>query len=81
MKPAGKPIILWLVSLALFSGTGIVALTAPEELRGTFGLTLRLLLGYCSIIVVGQVLAAMKAIRNRPQTMPEGRKPTAAFTP
>ena len=57
-------IILWAASIALFAATAIVTLVTPEALSGVPGLAIRFFLGYCAIIVVSQVWAAMHAIRR-----------------
>lgn len=62
MKLGRTLIILWVASLALFTATGIAALATPDALSGIPGLTIRFFLGYCGIIVVAQVFAAMRAI-------------------
>lgn len=65
MKPGRTLIILWAASMVLFVAAGVVTLVAPEYLEGIPGLTFRFFLGYCAIIVVSQVSAAMTAIGKR----------------
>jgi uncharacterized membrane protein len=62
MKLGRTLLILWAASLALFTATGIAALVTPELFSGIPGLAIRFFLGYCGLIVVAQVLAAMVAI-------------------
>jgi len=64
MKLGRTLIILWLASIALFTATAIVTLVTPEFMSGVSGLTIRVFLGYCGIIVVSQVFSAMVAIRK-----------------
>jgi hypothetical protein len=64
MKIGIKLVTLWIASLALFTGAGIVALVVPEWLGGVHGLAIRFFFGYCGIIVVAQVCAFMEAIRR-----------------
>lgn len=64
MKLGRTLLILWVASLALFTATGIAALATPDIMDGVPGLTIRFFLGYCGIIVVSQVFAAMHAIRK-----------------
>jgi len=56
--------LLWLASLTLFAAAGVAALAKPEALSGVSGWAIRFFLGYCGIIVVSQVLAAMQAVRQ-----------------
>ena len=64
MKLGRTLIILWVASIALFTATAIATLVTPEFMSGVSGLTIRFFLGYCGIIVVAQVFAAMTAIRK-----------------
>lgn len=64
MKLGRTLIILWVASMALFIATLVVTLATPEITSGIPGLTIRFFLGYCGIIVVSQVFAAMSAIRK-----------------
>lgn len=64
MKIGWKLIALWIASLTLFTGAGIVALVAPEMMRGIHGLAIRFFLGYCGIVVVAQALTVMTAIQR-----------------
>lgn len=57
-------ILLWVASMALFTATAIVTLVTPELMSGIPGLTIRFFIGYCGIIVVAQVFAAMRALRQ-----------------
>ena len=76
MKLGRTLIILWLASIALFTATAIVTLVAPEAMSGVPGLTIRFFLGYCAIIVVSQVFAAMVAIRKLLQDL-SAKKPVS----
>jgi hypothetical protein len=64
MKLGRTLILLWVASLALFTATAIVTLLTPEWMSGIPGLTIRFFLGYCGLIVVAQVFAAMRALRQ-----------------
>lgn len=64
MKLNRRLLILWLASLTLFGAAGAATLAAPEVLSGASGWAIRFFLGYCSIIVVAQVLAAMQTVRQ-----------------
>ena len=64
MKLNRTLILLWLASLALFATAGLATLAIPEALNGISGWTIRFFLGYCAIIIVAQVLAAMDAVRR-----------------
>ena len=64
MKIGWKLCALWIASLTLFVGAGATALVAPDGMRGIPGLAIRFFLGYCSIVVVAQVLATMTVIRR-----------------
>ena len=64
MKINLQRVILWIASLGVFSGAGVVALAAPDWMYGVQGLTIRFFLGYCGIIVVAQVFAVMEVIRR-----------------
>lgn len=64
MKIDKKMVILWIASLMLFAGVGVIALVMPEWLSGIHGLTIRFFLGYCAIIVVAQVHAFMEGGRR-----------------
>lgn len=64
MKLGRTLTLLWLASLALFAAAGYLASSTPEFFTGAGGWVLRFFLGYCGIIVVAQVLAAMEAIRR-----------------
>lgn len=64
MKLGRTLLLLWVASLALFTATAIAALATPDLMSGVPGLTIRFFLGYCGIIVVSQVFAAMHAIRK-----------------
>ncbi|TLM68941.1 MAG: hypothetical protein FDZ69_01700 [Deltaproteobacteria bacterium] len=64
MKLGRTLILLWVASLTLFAATGIAMLATPELMNGLPGLAIRFFLGYCGLIVVAQVLAAMRAIRQ-----------------
>jgi hypothetical protein len=67
MKVSMQLLLLWSASLSLFSGAGALTLMAPEWMNGVLGLTTLFFLGYCSIIVVAQVYAAMGALCLRPE--------------
>lgn len=64
MKITRTLILLWLASLALFATAGFATLALPEALSGVSGWAMRFFLGYCAIIIVAQVLAAMDAVRQ-----------------
>lgn len=64
MKLGRTLTLLWLASLALFTATAIATLATPAWMSGVPGLTIRFFLGYCGIIVVAQVFAAMRALRQ-----------------
>ena len=68
MKIGRTLTLLWLASLALFAATGIAALATPDSFSGVSGWMIRFFLGYCGIIVVAQVLAAMDAVRQLLET-------------
>ena len=76
MKLGRTLIILWAASMALFVAAGVVSLVAPEYLDGVPGLAVRFFLGYCAIIVVSQVSAAMTAIGKRYDAL-AGNKPVS----
>lgn len=63
MKLSRTLIILWLASLTLFAAAGLATLAHLEILHGVSGWAIRFFLGYCGIIVVSHVLAAMQAVR------------------
>lgn len=64
MKIDIKLVILWIVSLLLFTGAGVAVLAASDWMKGVQGLAIRFFLGYCAIIVVAQVYACMEVIRR-----------------
>jgi len=64
MKLRPTLIILWLASLSLFGAAAVATVATPEALSGVSGWVIRFFLGYCGIIIVAQVLAAMDAIRQ-----------------
>ena len=64
MKIGLKLLILWVASLALYSATAIATWMTMDVMEGISGLTIRFFLGYCGIIVVFQVFAALDAIRQ-----------------
>lgn len=64
MKFGAKLWILWLASMALFISVGIATWLTMDVMDGISGLTIRFFLGYCGIIIVCQVLAALSAIRD-----------------
>lgn len=64
MKITRTLILLWLASLALFTAAGLATLALPQTLSGVGGWTIRFFLGYCAIIIVAQVLAAMDTVRQ-----------------
>jgi hypothetical protein len=64
MKLSRTLILLWLASLTLFAAAGFATLARPEAFNGVSGWALRFFLGYCGIIIVAQVLAAMDTIRQ-----------------
>ena len=76
MKLGRTLIILWVASMALFIATFVVTLATPELMSGIPGLTIRFFLGYCGIIVVSQVFAAMSAIRKLLEEL-SAKKPTS----
>jgi len=64
MKFGAQLWILWLASMALFISTGIATWLTMDIMEGISGLTIRFFLGYCGIIIVFQVFAALSAIRD-----------------
>jgi len=76
MKLSRTLIILWLASLTLFAAAGLASLANMEVLHGVSGWFIRFFLGYCGIIVVSHVLAAMEAVRPFIAGGPPHRSPT-----
>lgn len=64
MKFGPKLWMLWAASMALFICTGIATWLTMDIMEGISGLTIRFFLGYCGIIIVFQVFAALSAIRE-----------------
>ncbi len=74
MKIGLKLIVLWILSLALFISTAVATWLTMDVMEGLSGLTIRFFLGYCGLIVVSQVFAALTAIRQLFQDVTE-KKP------
>lgn len=64
MKIGLKLLLLWAASTALFIAAGIATWLTLDVMEGVSGLTIRFFLGYCGIIVVSQVFAALAAVRQ-----------------
>ena len=64
MKIGLKLLALWAASLALYGAAMIATWLTMDVMEGISGLTIRFFLGYCGIIVVFQVFAALDAIRQ-----------------
>jgi len=64
MKFGPKLWVLWTASMALFISTGIATWLTMDIMDGISGITIRFFLGYCGIIIVFQVFAALSAIRD-----------------
>jgi hypothetical protein len=64
MKIGLKLLALWAASLALYGAAMIATWLSMDVMEGISGLTIRFFLGYCGIIVVFQVFAALDAIRQ-----------------
>jgi putative effector of murein hydrolase LrgA (UPF0299 family) len=64
MKIGRKLIILWAASLALFSDVGVASWLTMDLMTGVSGLAILFSLGYCGIIVVSQVFAALVELRQ-----------------
>lgn len=64
MKIGVKLLALWVASLALYGAAAIATWQTMGVMDGISGLTIRFFLGYCGIIVVFQVFAALDAIRQ-----------------
>ena len=69
--------------IGLLTGFGALVLLAPElfgwpALNGVGGLVIRIFLGYCAIILIAQVFAALVALRalviesRQPRTISQG---------
>jgi hypothetical protein len=64
MKIGKKLLLLWVASMALFISVGIATWMTLDVMEGVSGLTIRFFLGYCGIIVVFQVISALKAVQQ-----------------
>ena len=64
MKIGLKLLVLWVASLTLYGATAIATWQTMDVMDGVSGLTIRFFLGYCGIIVVFQVFAALDAVRQ-----------------
>lgn len=59
-----KCVTFWLASLTLILATLVVGMVTPEVMNGISGLMIRFFLGYCGIIMVAQLFAALAAVRQ-----------------
>lgn len=64
MKIGLKLLILWAASITLYVCAGLAAWLGMEVMDGVSGITIRFFLGYCGIIIVFQVFAALTEIRR-----------------
>ena len=64
MEIGKKLLLLWAASMALFVSVGIATWLTLDVMEGVSGLTIRFFLGYCGIIVVFQVVSALKAVQQ-----------------
>lgn len=62
MKIGLKLLLLWAANLALFSCAGLATWLSLTVMDGVSGLMIRFFLGYCAIIVVAQVYAAITEV-------------------
>lgn len=58
-----KPVICT-GTLILLLGIATTATAAPEVLTGVSGIVIWIFLGYCALIVIAQLFAAMMALRR-----------------